>query len=501
MAAGLILFEDEHLLVANKPAGINTHKPDRFAPDGLHEWLTKRGRRLSIIHRLDKETSGVLVFGKTARVNQSLSRQFESQTVRKQYLLLSARRPTRKKFRAESAGEATEFEYLQPHAGAHLIAARPLTGKTHQIRRHAADNGFPILGDTKYGGAPAPRLMLHAHRISLEEGTFEASVPAAFQDMDAFEAAKEFRDILFDEDTNAFRLISGAADGFADVVVDWYAGDALVQWQTERVFPEFYEKLHAHTVYEQIVTKQKRTAPTRVSCSGGSVNRQALPDQRFTEAPLQPLIVRENGLRFLVKFGEGLATGIFLDQRENRWRLMQMPLAGKTVLNCFAYTCAFSIAAATAGANTTSIDLSQNYLDWGKENFRLNGLDPAAHQCIAGDVFGWLRRFEKRATKFDVILLDPPTFSTTKRGRVFRAARDYLELETMAIRLLAPGGVLFASTNQRTLAAGEFEKTLCEAVRVRGRAIQSLDFETLPFDFRVAEGERPHLKTFWTRLA
>src|SRR5260221_11202517 len=88
---GLILFEDDHLLVVNKPSGINTHKPDRHAPDGIHEWLTKREprwRNLSILQRLDKDTSGVMVFGKTREANQSLDNQFERQTMQKSYLLL-----------------------------------------------------------------------------------------------------------------------------------------------------------------------------------------------------------------------------------------------------------------------------------------------------------------------------------------------------------------------------------------------------------------------------
>ena len=260
---GLILFEDEHLLVVNKPSGINTHKPDRYAPDGIHEWLQKivggrsssraEARRnavrrewtralqpsLSILHRLDKETSGVMLFGKTQRANQSLSRQFESHQIEKQYLLLSSARPTRAKFRAKSADAVTEFAFVQPHGRFFLIEARPITGKTHQIRRHAAENGFPIVGDAKYGGEPAPRLMLHAHKLTFEHPargekmTMEASVPAAFEELDALAAAKEFRDLIFDEDTNAFRLISGAADGFPDVIVDSYAGNLLVQWQTE----------------------------------------------------------------------------------------------------------------------------------------------------------------------------------------------------------------------------------------------------------------------------
>jgi 23S rRNA (cytosine1962-C5)-methyltransferase len=457
MAAGLILFEDDNLLVVHKPAGVNTHRPDRYAPDGLFEYFTRRDRSLAIHQRLDKETSGVLVFGKSTPANQSLARQFEFHQARKEYLLLAAARPTRKKFRAEVAREVTEFEYLQPHGAAHLIMARPLTGKTHQIRRHAAANGFPILGDTKYGGAPAPRLMLHAHRLTLEQGTFEASVPRAFDEPDPLVVAQDCRELLFDDDTNAYRLFVGD-----DVIVDWYDGHALVQWQTEK---RRELKLEAKTVHEQVVTKQKRTMPVGPAL------------ERFP--------IRENGVTYLINFGEGLATGLFLDQRENRYRLLHA--RGQRVLNCFAYTCAFSVAAAKGGATTTSVDLSRNYLEWGKENFRANNLDLAGHEFLHGDVFEWLKRFTRRGQTWDIVLLDPPTFSTTKKGRVFRATRDYLELVTLAAALVAPGGELFCSTNQRRFTPAEFERT----VRQCGRPVRALEFGTVPFDFLPAD----YLKT------
>jgi len=484
----LILFEDDELLVVNKPSGINTHKPDACAPDGLHEWLCQRAprwRKLSILHRLDKETSGVMVFGKTTRANQSLARQFEAHTVEKHYLLLSATRPSRVNFRAKnvrlkSGHEETEFLYLEPHGEFFLVEARPLTGKTHQIRRHAAENGFPILGDTQYGGPPASRLMLHAHRISFEHPhsgdtmTLEASVPAAFEDNDALTAAREFRELIFGEETDAFRLISGAADGFPGVIVDSYAGRLLAQWQTESVDAALYERLGA-VIYEQVCTKQQRSAPR---CVRGEA------ETRFA--------VCENGLTFLVGFGEGLSTGLFMDQRENRWRLLQMDLRGKTVLNAFAYTCAFSVAAAKAGATTTSVDLSRNYLEWGKENFHANNLPADGHEFLAGDVFEWFKRFAKRGRQWDLVILDPPTFSTTKAGRRFQAERDYGALAAQAAALVAPGGTLFCSTNQRTLSPERFE----EAIRHCGRQISGLEFAAVPWDFR----EASYLKTLWARL-
>ena len=498
---GLILFEDEHLLVINKPSGINTHKPDRFAPDGIHEWLTKRAPRwakLSILHRLDKDTSGVMLFGKTRQANQSLTQQFESHRIKKQYLLLSSTRPTRSKFFGKSADASTEFEFVQPHGDLFLTEARPLTGKTHQVRKHAAENGFPIAGDTKYGGAPAPRLMLHAHRITFEHPgsgekmTMEATVPLAFDEVNPFVAAREFRDLLFDEQTNAFRLISGGADGIPDVIVDSYAGVLLVQWQNDVVAqesPAFLEQLQERcrpvAVYEQLVARSKREQPRPILST-------------YPAAGRFPIV--ENGMTYLVSFGEGLSTGVFLDQRENRRRLLAAKLSGKTVLNCFAYTCAFSVAAAKAGAVTTSIDLSRNYLEWGKDNFRANGLDLDKHEFLIGDVFDWLKRLAKRGQTWDVVILDPPTFSTSKKGRPFQAGRDYEELAAQAMPLVAKGGTLLCSTNMRTLSPEEFETSVQQAARQTGRVIESMEFETVPFDFRVAEGERPYLKTLWLRL-
>jgi len=177
-----------------------------------------------------------------------------------------------------------------------------------------------------------------------------------------------------------------------------------------------------------------------------------------------------------------------------------MPLAGKTVLNLFAYTCAFSVAAAKAGAATTSVDLSKKYLEWGTENFRANDLNVEAHDFIVGDAFSWLKRWAKRGQHWDVVVVDPPTFSTTKSGRVFQAARDYQNLAELAMSLVAPGGWLLCSTNQRTLGAADFEECIRRAASRCGRAIESLEFQTLPFDFRLASKERAYLKTVWARF-
>lgn len=482
----MILYEDADLLVAHKPSGVNTHQPDALAPEGLFEWLRRRGRSLGIQQRLDKGTSGVLVFGKTARAHDSLGRQFREHRVGKEYLLLTARKPTRRHVRVASPGAETYFEYLEPVGDWHLLRARPTTGKTHQIRQHAARAGFPIVGDDEYGGVPAPRLMLHAHRLTLqhplrgETMTFQASVPAAFADPHPVTCARELRELMFaGEPTDAWRLINGAGDGWPGVVVDWYAGRAWVQ----RLRPEApVPELPAVCVYEQWATRTQRTAPRCV--------RGEPVTGRFA--------IRENGLTFLVSFGEGLSAGIFLDQRENRRRLLQMPLAGKRVLNCFAYTCAFSVAAARAGAVTTSVDLSRHYLDWGRANFAANGIE--GQEFVVADVLEWLPVAARRGRQWEVVLLDPPTFSTTKAGGRFQAQRDYGELVARALPVVAPGGRLFCSTNQRTVTATDLEQAIRRAATAAGRGIRAQEFATLPWDYRLGPKESPYLKTWWVDL-
>ncbi len=174
-----VLHEDEHLLVVHKPAGCNTHAPSPYAGEGIYDWLKHREPRwasLAIIHRLDKETSGVLVFGKTSRANRSLTEQFAGREVRKKYLLLTDREPPEHEFTARSRiirageryvsgvhGDEAETRFGVPasagspsrlKAGLRIIEAEPLTGRTHQIRVHLRHLGFPISNDPIYGPNP-----------------------------------------------------------------------------------------------------------------------------------------------------------------------------------------------------------------------------------------------------------------------------------------------------------------------------------------------------------
>lgn len=526
-----LIFEDEHLLVVNKPAGMNTHAPSPFAGEGIYDWLRHREARwakLAIIQRLDKETSGVIVFSKTALANRSLTEQFTNRVVRKKYLLLSERAMKLDELVVKSkiarAGERyvsgtrgelaeTRFKLLDSKfkiQNSKLIEAEPLTGRTHQIRVHAAEKGFPVLGDMLYGGTPFQRVCLHAAEITLqhpetgEELTFQA--PADFES----DARAVLRSALIDpEETNAFRLIHGASDGWSG----WYVerlGEYLLSQSEKAITEEQMRRTPeigatVRGLYHKILSRHVR----------GTTAAEASPQLIFGEVAPERFTVCENGIRFELSFNEGYSVGLFLDQRDNRRRFVTghvaagFPLFGKngdrqdacpTMLNVFAYTCGFSVCAAKAGAKTTSLDLSKKYLEWGKGNFALNGIDPAGHDFIYGDAFDWLRRLARKRLMFDVIALDPPTFSQSRERGVFRVESHYGELVGAALPLLKPEGVLFASTNAADWAPEKFIAAVEKSVRAAKRKVVQQHYVPQPLDFPVSRGEPAYLKTVWMRV-
>ena len=518
-----VIFEDEHLLVVNKPAGMNTHAPSPYAGEGIYDWLRHREPRwakLAIIHRLDKETSGIMVFGKTTVANRSLTEQFSHRQVHKKYLLATDRAMTRNEFVAKSkiarAGERyvsgpqgdlaeTRFKKIE----ANTWEAEPLTGRTHQIRVHAAENGFPILGDALYGGSPFPRVCLHAAEITFnhpangESLTF--SVPADF----AADARASLRAAVIEaEETNAFRLIHGASDGWPG----WYVerlGDFLLSQSEATLTTVQREHLarlgpNIRGAYHKILSRHVR----------GANASEASPQHVIGEIAPERFAIHENGIRFELSFNEGYSVGLFLDQRDNRRRLLtghvaaEFPLHNpklKTqnpeLLNVFAYTCGFSVCAAKAGMRTTSLDLSKKYLEWGRRNLALNGMDTAEHDFIFGDAFDWMRRLAKKGRAFDVIVLDPPTFSQSKERGVFRVEKNYCELVSAALPLLKPEGVLLASTNAADWPPEKFLAAVEESVRGARRKIVRQHYSPQPPDFPVSRAEPAYLKTVWVSVA
>jgi 23S rRNA (cytosine1962-C5)-methyltransferase len=160
-------------------------------------------------------------------------------------------------------------------------------------------------------------------------------------------------------------------------------------------------------------------------------------------------IATERHLKFGIDFGAGYSAGLFVDQRENRRYVRH--IAPKRILNCFAYTCSFSVCAACTGATTINVDLSKKSLARGRENFALNSLPTIDHRFIADDVMAVLPRLARKGEKFDMIILDPPTFSRSPGGKTFHVENDFEKLLVSALDLTERDSRILVSTNCSTL--------------------------------------------------
>ncbi len=180
--------------------------------------------------------------------------------------------------------------------------------------------------------------------------------------------------------------------------------------------------------------------------------------------------VEENGMRFGLDFGAGYSAGLFIDQRANRaFVRRQRP---RRLLNTFAYTCSFSVAAALGRAETVSVDLSKKSLDRGRENFVLNHLDAAAHRFYADDVLDVLPRLARKNETFDTLILDRPTFSRGNKGRRFQVEEDIEALLLAALELAAPRAKVLVSTNCTRLPRRALENVARFALKATRRAAE-----------------------------
>jgi len=196
--------------------------------------------------------------------------------------------------------------------------------------------------------------------------------------------------------------------------------------------------------------------------------------------------VHEGGLRFLVNLTDYLDTGLFLDHRPTR-AMLRHAARSRRFLNLFAYTgTASAYAAAGGAASTTSVDMSAVYLDWARRNLAANGFaDARRHRLVRADCLRWLA--EAPAAAFDLIFLDPPTFSTSKRmgERTLDVQRDHPELIRAVLRLLAPGGELIFSTN--------FRRFRMAQAALRGLQLEDITAATIPPDF----ARNPRIHACW----
>lgn len=292
-------------------------------------------------------------------------------------------------------------------------------------------------------------------------------------------------------DTTTYRIINAEGDAVPGLTVDRYGDFLMVQLYSEGWRPHL--KLLTGVLRDMIpcrgIHEKTRPRDTRGLSSGddGKCYGRLL----WGETAPDLLEVTENGLRFLVSLEYGLNTGLFLDQRNNR-RNIYLRANGKKVLNLFAYTGSFSVAAAAGGAvKVTGVDASSSYTDWARKNFLCNGLDPGHHEFIVGDAFGCLQELRTKGRRYDLIIMDPPSFSTTSRSR-FTTRGGTSDLVEAAVPLLDEGGVLVASSNHQKVDIADYLKELRRGALAARSELQVVAVvgqgEDFPFPVTFPEG-------------
>ena len=553
-----VAHDDGAIVVIDKPAGIPVQAHDDERRDDLVFRAEKyfEGKHFAVHQRLDRDTSGLVLFVTGgADANRTIARQFETRTLEKGYLAVVDRwdhpdRITIDSPLVEDEGAhggrmrvATKHDKKGQKAVSHVRVVRRSemgdrvlvhvtleTGRTHQARVHLASVGAPIVGDRSYGSAPSLRLMLHAASLAFTDvagRSVRIDSPAPIE----FDAALDERDTdaVYDDkvllqraierslfaraflawsaeprQTTAFRVVNEAGDGLQKLAVDHYGGYAVAQ---------FYED-------DSTWTEERRGRVIAALDRAGFVGvytkrrpKQASVIVDATAAGLAPstpaagdahpsdFAVLEEGMILPVRLGDGLSTGIFLDQRANRLRVRGLA-SGGSVLNLFAYTSGFSLAASIGGAwRTISVDASAGALQRGEEMFTANErLGAADDQFVVGDVFSLLPELKRRFGLFDVIVLDPPSFATTKTSR-FSAASDYGKLVAQVLPLLRNGGRLLASTNHRGITPDRFRSLVRKGAELAERNVAQLKDLPDPIDYPTAPGEFGHLKAVLLTLA
>ncbi|TKD49377.1 class I SAM-dependent rRNA methyltransferase [Streptococcus mitis] len=289
-----------------------------------------------------------------------------------------------------------------------------------------------------------------------------------------FRQAKEKRSAYYQDDlTTAFRLFNQEGDGFGGLTVDLYGDYAVFSWynsyvyQIRKVISEAFRQVFPEVlgVYEKIRFKG-------LNYESAHIYGQEAPEF-FT--------VLENGVLYQVFMNDGLMTGIFLDQHEVRGSLVDGLAMGKSLLNMFSYTAAFSVAAAMGGASqTTSVDLAKRSRELSQAHFQANGISTDDHRFIIMDVFEYFKYAKRKGLTYDVIVLDPPSFARNKK-QTFSVAKDYHKLISQSLEILNPEGIIIASTNAANVSRQKFTEQIDKGFA--GRSYQILNKYGLPADF------------------
>lgn len=446
----------------DKPAGVGAEARDPAeldAPADLGErlarWYGEPAPRL--VYPMPRRASGITLLGYGA-ADARAACPVEALTV-----VVGVRGfdgPERGRLRS-GAGHEAAYRVVQRVSERALVAfelvdlreRRWLAGLLEQLARR----GCSVVGDYEHGGLAATRLFVH---VAATRGRARVSAPlpsdllswvsGAVAPPSADVAAPLERAGLarwgMQRASEVVRLLDAGNGELGGVVVERYGEHAVLSLST----PEAVAARDA--LAQALVARGARGVYLKQRVRADL--RRRSPEELAPSSPIagEPapgeLVVRHGDLRFAVRLADGLSTGLFLDQHAS-WRRVAAAIAGKSLLNLFCYTGAFTVAAAAAGARETlSVDLSGRALERAQRNLELNGVRTERHRLLKADVLAWLPRAIAAGERFDCIVLDPPSFGTRSRG-VLDAARDYPSLVEQALALLAPSGRLLCVSHHR----------------------------------------------------
>jgi 23S rRNA (cytosine1962-C5)-methyltransferase len=325
------------------------------------------------------------------------------------------------------------------------------------------------------------------------------SDPQSFRHL--LEDARFRRDALAQrQDLNAYRLVNADADGLPGMTLDLFDATLVLSLYLELEPRDEMGliELIADVIQPQSVYLKRR--PREARHAANAEREYLAPEQQVWGESTPEVRVLEDGRRFLIRPGGDLSVGLFLDMRPTRtW--LETKTKNKKVLNAFSYTCGFGIASSLGSATrTVNLDLSRRALDWGEENYRLNHLEPERQDFISGDVFDWLGRMQRWSDRFDLVILDPPSFAKSRLKR-FSVSAHYNELVAMAAPVIAPGGTLLAGCNHAGLSRSSFLRLIEAGLRdARRQVVGVTSFGADPLDFPTLDGAEGALKVFAIKL-
>jgi 23S rRNA G2069 N7-methylase RlmK/C1962 C5-methylase RlmI len=489
------LLRTDALWVIDKPEGLAVEAPER--DEDLVRCVRGAlppGAYVGAVQRLERDATGVCVLTLDRRANGAIAGPLERRALPRE-VVAAVRSPHARGLPAGAVVRAKG-------PGGVLVSFDPRDEKLADLRARLE---------------PALLGPLHLASMRLPDGTLvRADIPWSLRDavlrgdaLDSTHLVSRLRAslwrraaVLAEPDTDVCRLAHEGGDDVPGLAVDRYGDFGVVHVYADldparrgAVFAAIGEAYGLRGLYAKF---RPRQANTLVDTRRDEVAPAA---PVWGEGhPASPWSVRERGVRYVARLGDGLSTGIFLDQRDNRaWVRAQS--AGRAALNLFAYTGAFSVAAAAGGASRSlSVDASRGAIAWLREHLEANregpfAMDPRAHEGVCAEVFGWLEGARARGDRYGLLVCDPPSYSSTRDGPRWSSERDWPALAEATLRVGAPGARALFCSNHRGISPARFEAMLREGARRAGVTVREAVSVSAPADHPPPRGEPAHLKT------